>query len=204
MPGMKMRLAWTACLLTALAAGTSCASRSAPPPPAPTAASDAVRVARIVRLMELNRNRVALEVERAGLSERYGERHPEMLRIASQLAVVDAAIAREFLPEEQAAVSAYEDRAVALRLQLQAEMARGRGENHPEVVSVKRQLAAIERMAGETRAPRNEAMLLARIQQDPLDPAPQIELGLLYLRAGRNADATRALERGLRLLRHKR
>lgn len=199
-----MRFAITTCLLAALAAGTGCASRSAPPPPAPTAASDAVRVARIVRLMELNRNRVALEVERAGLSERYGERHPEMLRIASQLAVVDAAIAREFLPEEQAAVSAYEDRAIALRLQLQAEMAKGRGENHPEVVSVRRQIAAIERMAGETRAPRDEAVLLARIQQDPLDPAPQIELGLLYLRAGRNADATRALERGLRLLRNKR
>ena len=204
MLGMNMRFAWTACLLTALTAGTSCASRSAPPPPAPTAASDAVRVARIVRLMELNRNRVALEVERAGLSERYGERHPEMLRIASQLAFVDAAIAREFLPEEQAAVAAYEDRAIALRLQLQAEMAKGRGENHPDVVSVKRQLATIERMAGETRAPRNEAVLLARIQQDPLDPAPQIELGLLYLRAGRHADATRALDRGLRLLRHKR
>lgn len=189
--------------LGAVMLGAGCAARSAPPPPAPTPASDAVRVARIVRLMELHRNRVALEVERAGLSQRYGENHPQMRSIASQLTAIDAAIAREFLPEEQAAVAAYEDKAVALRLQLQAELAKGRGENHPDVVAVRRQLATIEQMAAERRETQTEASLLARIQQEPAEAAPQIELALLYVRAGRQAEAMRALERALWLLRRR-
>jgi len=198
---MRTRLPAIAFLAVMLGAG--CAARSAPPPPPPTPASDAVRVARIVRLMELHRNRVALEVERAGLSQRYGENHPQMRSIASRLASIDAAIAREFLPEEQAAVAAYEDTAVALRLQLQAELAKGRGENHPDVVAVRRQLATIEQMAAERRDTQTEASLLARIQQEPAEPGPQIELALHYVRAGRQAEAMRALERALKLLRRR-
>ena len=187
-------------------AGAGCAARTAPlpPPPAPTPASDAVRVARIVRLMELNRNRVALEVERAGLSQRYGERHPQMMSIAGQLAAIDAAIAREFLPEEQAAVAVYEDHAIALRLQLQQELAKGRGENHPDVVTIRHQLSTLQQMADSQRVPQAEAVLLARVQQDPNAAAPHIELALHYLRAGRQADAERALDRALRLLRQPR
>lgn len=185
-------------------AAAGCASRTAPPPPAPTPASDAVRVARIVRLMELSRNRVTLEVERAGLAQRYGERHPQMLTLASQLAAVDAAIAREFLPEEQAAVAVYEDHAIALRLQLQQEIAKGRGANHPDVVTIQQQLATLQQMADSQRTPQAEATLLARVQQEPNAAAPQIELALHYLRAGRQADAERALDRALKLLRQTR
>lgn len=185
-------------------AGAGCAARSLPPPPPPTAATDAVRVARIVRLMELNRNRVALEVERAGLSQRYGERHPQMVTIASQLAAIDAAIAREFLPEELAAIAVYEDRAIALRLQLEQERAKGRGENHPEVQSIRHQLATLQEMAEAQRGPQAEANLIARVQRDPSAVAPQIELALHYLRAGRQADAERALDRALKLLRKSR
>lgn len=185
-------------------AGAGCATRSVPPPPAPTAATDAVRVARIVRLMELNRNRVGLEVERAGLSQRYGERHPQMVTIASQLAAIDAAIAREFLPEELAAVAVYEDRAIALRLQLEQERAKGRGENHPEVQSIHHQLATLQEMAEAQRGPQAEANLIARVQRDPSAVAPQVELALHYLRAGRQTDAERALDRALKLLRKSR
>lgn len=185
-------------------AGAGCAARSLPPPPPPTAATDAVRVARIVRLMELNRNRVALEVERAGLSQRYGERHPQMVTIASQLAAIDAAIAREFLPEELAAIAVYEDRAIALRLQLEQERAKGRGENHPEVQSIRHQLATLQEMAEAQRGPQAEANLIARVQRDPSAVAPQIELALHYLRAGRQAEAERALDRALKLLRKSR
>jgi len=199
-----MRIILAGVLMAAVTAGAGCAARSAPPPPAPTPASDAVRVARIVRLMELNRHRVGLEVERAGLAERLGPNHPQMRTIAGQLAAIDAAIAREFLPEEQAAVAAFEDRAMELRLQLEQEMALGRGENHPAVVSVRRKLAAVEQMAGETREVHSEAVLLARVQQEPAAAAPQIELALHYLRAGRHAEATEALERALKLLRRTR
>jgi hypothetical protein len=188
-------------LTLALAAG--CAAKAAPPPP-PTPASDAVRIARIVRLMELNRNRVALELERVSMAQRYGERHPEMLRVTSQLQAVDAAIKREFLPDEQAAIAAYDDKATALRLQLQEELLKGRGENHPAVMSIRHQIATLEQMASEARGPQTEAALLARIQQDPQAPAPQIELALHYLRQGRNADAERALERAMKLLRRSR
>lgn len=198
-----MRTRLPAIVLGAVIIGAGCAARSAPPPPPPTPASDAVRVARIVRLMELHRNRVALEVERAGLSQRYGDNHPQMRSIARRLEAIDAAIAREFLPEEQAAVAAYEDTAVALRLQLEAELAKGRGENHPDVIAVRRQLATIEQMAAERRPAQTEASLLARIQQEPEAPGPQIELALHYLRAGRPADAARALDRALKLLRRR-
>ena len=188
----------------AVASASACASRTAPPPPAPTPASDAVRVARIVRLMELNRNRVALEVEHAGLSQRLGPNHPQMLAITSQLAAIDAAIKREFLPEELAAVAAYEDRAVELRLRLQQQLAMGRGEAHPEVTSLKRQIATLEQLATESRPAQDEATLIARVQQAPDDAAPQIELALHYLRSGRTAEAERALDRALKLLRRKR
>lgn len=199
-----MRLVLAGVLIVAVTAGAGCTARSVPPPPAPTPASDAVRVARIVRLMELNRNRVGLEVERAGLAERLGPNHPQMRAIAGQLAAIDAAIAREFLPEEQAAVAEFEDRAMELRLQLQREMALGRGENHPEVVAVRRQLETVEQMAGEKRQAQSEAVLLARVQQEPAAAAPQIELALHYLRTGRHAEATQALERALKLLRRTR
>ena len=189
-------------LLLTLAAG--CAAKAAPPPPPPTPASDAVRIARIVRLMELNRHRVELELEKVSLSQRYGERHPEMMRVTSQLAEIDAAIKREFLPDEQAAIAAYEDKATALRLQLQEELVRGRGENHPQVQSIRHQIATLEQMASQARGPQTEAALLARIQQDPQAPAPQIELALHYLRLGRNAEAERALDRAIKLLRRSR
>ncbi|HEX6324867.1 MAG TPA: hypothetical protein VFZ36_14155 [Vicinamibacterales bacterium] len=198
-----MRIIPAAVLIAALAAGAGCAARTVPPPPAPTPASDAVRVARIVRLMELNRNRVSLEVERAGLAERLGPNHPQMRAIAGQLAAIDAAIAREFLPEEQAAVAAFEDRAMELRLQLEQEVAMGRGENHPAVVAVKRKLATVEQMALETREAQSEAVLIARVRQEPSAAEPQIELALHYLRAGRHAEAAQALDRALRLLRRK-
>ncbi|HUF24038.1 MAG TPA: hypothetical protein VMN81_07930, partial [Vicinamibacterales bacterium] len=84
------------------------------------------------------------------------------------------------------------------------EMAMGRGENHPAVVSVRRQLEAVQQMAGEQRETHSEAVLLARVQQEPAAAAPQIELALHYLRAGRQAEATQALERALKLLRRKR
>lgn len=197
---MKARLS-AGFLTIAIAAG--CAARSTPPPPPPTPASDAVRIARIVRLMELNRNRVALELERVSMSQRYGERHPEMIRIASQLATIDAAIKREFLPDEQAAVAAYDDRAAELRLRLQQEFAKGRGENHPDVRSIRSQIATVQQMASEARAPQAEALLLDRIQADPAAPAPHIELALHYLRAGRQAEAEKALDRALRLLRRR-
>lgn len=184
--------------------GAGCAAKAAPPAPAPTYASDAVRVARIVRLMELTRHRVSLELERTALAQRYGDNHPDMRSIVSQLGTLDAAIAREFLPEEEAAVAAYEDRAIGLRLRLQEETAKGHGENHPDVVAVRRQIATLEQMAGARRAPRTEAVLLATIQEDPQAPAPQVELALFYLRAGRAADASRALERALSLLRNQR
>jgi len=199
-----MRIIPAGVLIATLAAGAGCAARSVPPPPAPTPASDAVRVARIVRLMELNRNRVSVEVERAGLAERLGPNHPQMRAMAGQLAAIDAAIAREFLPEEQAAVAAFEDRAMELRLQLEQELAMGRGEKHPAVVAVRRQLEAVEHMAGEKREAQSEAVLLARAQQEPAGAAPQIELALHYLRAGRQAEAAQALERALELLRRAR
>ena len=199
-----MRMILAALLAAAVVSGAGCVARSAPPPPAPTAASDAVRVARIVRLMELNRNRVAMELERVALSQRYGENHPQMKTVTSQLAAIDSAIAREFLPEEQAAIAAYDQRALELRLQLQEQLALGRGESHPEVKRVRSQLAAVERMAGEGRETQDEATLLARIQQEPDSPAPQIELALLYMRANRAAEAERALDRAIKLLRQKR
>lgn len=197
---MSRTLAGTLALAVVMGAG-GCASRSAPPPPAPTPASEAVRIARIVRLMELNRHRVAFELERAAMAQRYGERHPEMVRVRSQLAEVEAAIQREFLPDEQAAVAAYEDRATALRLQLQEELTKGRGENHPEVRAIRSQLATLEEMAERTRQPQAEATLIARVQQDPAAPVPLVELALHYLRAGRHADAERALDRAAKLLR---
>ena len=189
--------------LFVLALAGGCAAKSAPPP-APTPASDAVRIARIVRLMELNRHRVELELDRVSMAQRYGERHPDMVRVTSQLAAVDAAIKREFLPDEQAAIAAYDDKATALRLQLQDELLKGRGENHPEVKSIRHQIATLETMANEARGPQTEAALLARIQQDPLAPGPQIELALHYLRLGRDAEAERALERAMKLLRRSR
>lgn len=203
MQSMKHALRILAALVVMASAG-ACASRATPPPPAPTPASDAVRVARIVRLMELNRNRVALEIEQAGLSQRLGANHPQMQAIANQLAAIDAAIKREFLPEEQAAVAAYEDRAVELRLRLEQELAKGRGESHPEVTSLKRQIATLEEMATAGRAAQEEATLLARVQQTPDDAAAQIELALHYVRAGRAAEAERALDRALKLLRRRR
>jgi len=203
MQPMKHALRILAVIVVMASAG-ACASRATPPPPAPTPASDAVRVARIVRLMELNRNRVALEIEQAGLSQRFGANHPQMQAIANQLATIDAAIKREFLPEEQAAVAAYEDRAVELRLRLEQELAKGRGESHPEVTSLKRQIATLEEMATAGRAAQEEATLLARVQQTPDDAAAQIELALHYVRAGRAAEAERALDRALKLLRRKR
>jgi hypothetical protein len=198
---MKSRLL-TLVFVTALAGG--CAAKAVPPPPPPTPASEAVRIARIVRLMELNRNRVALELERVSMSQRYGERHPEMVRVTTQLASIDAALKREFLPDEQAAISAYDDKATALKLQLQEEILKGRGENHPEVRAIRQQIAAVEEMANEARGPQTEAILLARIQQDPAAPAPHVELALHYLRLGRHADAERALDRAMRLLRRQR
>ena len=176
-----------------------------PPAPAATPATDAARIARIVRLMELNRHHVALEVERVGLSQRYGENHPDMLRLSRQIGVLDAELKREFLPEEQAAVARYDDRAMELKLQLAEHVSQGRGENHPAVITAKMQLAALEEMAREHRKPEaTEAALIRGIEDAPMSAEPHIELALFYLRVGRAADAGKALERALALLRKQR
>lgn len=188
--------------------GAGCAAKAAPPVPVSTtstAASDAGRIARIVRLMELNRQRVALEIDRVGLSQRYGENHPDMRRLQRQIDAVDAELKREFLPEEQAAVARYDDRAMELKLQLAAHASQGRGEMHPAVVTTKMQIAALEEMAREHRKPETaEALLIGRIQDTPGSAEPHIELAMFYLRAERPAEAGKALERALAVLRKQR
>lgn len=194
---MRRRLVASA-LALALAGG--CAAKAAPPP---SPADEAVRIARIVRLMELNRRLIALEVERAGLTQRYGVNHPRMVSLNNQIAVIDAALGREFAPEEQTAVAQYGDRVMELRLRIQELFARGRGENHPDVVSARRQLAAVEAMAREQAAAASEASLLARIASAPGAVEPQLELALLYVRAGRTAEAEQALDRAMKALRQR-
>jgi hypothetical protein len=192
-----------ASILALAALGAGCAARTPPPPP-PSAAEDAQRIARIVRLMELNRRGIALEVERAGLSQRYGVNHPQMVSLAKQIEVIDAALEREFHPEERTALAQYGDRAMELRLRIQELFARGRGENHPDVVSAQRQLAAVEAMAAEHQKGADERSLLDRIAREPGAVEPRIELAMLYLRDGRSADAERALDGALKALRKRR
>ena len=151
--------------------------------------------------MELNRRLIALEVERAGLSQRYGENHPRMVSLTSQIDVIDTALSREFHPDEQTALAQYGDRAMELRLRIQELFARGRGENHPDVVSARRQLAAVEQMAEAHAKGAGEAALLERVSKEPDAVEPRLELALQYLRDGRRADAERALEQALRTLR---
>jgi TolA-binding protein len=190
-------------LMLALTAG--CAAKAAPPAPVSSPASDALRIARIVRLMELNRQLVSLQVEQIGLSQRYGQNHPEMQRLRLQIETLDEELKRGFLPEEQAAVAGYDDRATALRLQLAEYRGKGRGENHPDVVTARAQLAALEEMTRERRTPEvEEAALRARVSEQPDSAGPQIELALFYLRGGRAADAATALERALALLQRRR
>jgi len=187
-------------LVLALAGG--CAAKAAPP--APSAADEAMRIARIVRLMELNRRLIAIEVERAGLSQRYGVNHPRMVSLSSQIDVIDAALTREFQPEEQAALAQYGDRAAELRLRIQELFARGKGENHPDVVSARRQLATVEEMAAKHHSGEDEAALVARVTREPDAVEPRLELALLYLRDGRRAEAERALDHALKALRKQR
>ncbi len=185
-----------ACAL-ALAIAGGCAARTATPAP-PSAADEAMRIARIVRLMELNRRLIALEVERAGLTQRYGVNHPQMVSLASQIEVIDAALEREFFPEEQSAVAQYGDRVMEMRLRIQELFARGKGENHPDVVSARLQLAAVEKME---RSGGDEASLNERLRREPGAVEARLELALLYLRDGRRAEAERALELAIRALR---
>lgn len=199
---MRLRLALAGCAI-ALSSAAGCAARTPPPPP-PSAVEDAQRIARIVRLMELNRRVIALEVERAGLSQRYGVNHPRMVSLARQIDVIDEALQREFNPEERTALAEYGDRAMELRLRIQELFARGRGENHPDVVSAQRQLAAVEAMAAEHRKGADERALLDRIAREPGAVEPRLELAMLYLRDGKSADAERALGAALKTLRKRR
>ena len=199
---MRLRHTAAGCVLALTLAG-GCAARATPPPP-PSAAEDAQRIARIVRLMELNRRVIALEVERAGLSQRYGVNHPQMVSLTKQIEVIDAALEREFHPEERTALAQYGDRAMELRLRIQELFARGRGENHPDVISAQRQLAAVEAMAAEYQKGADEKSLTDRIARDPGAVEPRLELALLYLRDGRAADAERALDAALKTLRKRR
>lgn len=198
---MRRALIASVVLLTTLGAAGGCAARTAPPP---SAVDDAQRIARIVRLMELNRRLIALEVERAGLSQRYGVNHPQMVSLANQIAVIDAALEREFHPEERTALAQYGDRAMELRLRIQELFARGRGENHPDVISAQRQLAAVEAMAGEHQKGADEKALIERIALEPGAVEPRIQLALLYLGDSRLEDAERALDAALKALRKRR
>lgn len=198
---MRSRVVLVSAVLALTLVG-ACATRTAPPPP--TAAEEAQRIARIVRLMELNRRLIEFEVERAGLSQRYGVNHPRMVSLASQIEVIDAALTREFAPEEQAALAQYGDRAMELRLRIQELFARGRGENHPDIVSARKQLAAVEAMAEEHERGEDEKALLARVAADPAAVEPRIELALLYLSSDRHGEAERALEAALKALRKRR
>lgn len=107
-------------------------------------------------------------------------------------------------PEEQAALAQYGDRAMELRLRIQELFARGKGENPPDIVSAKRQLAAVEEMAEKHRSGEEEAALVARLTREPDAVEPRLELALLYLRDGRRAEAERALDRALKALRKQR
>lgn len=162
------------------------ASKTAPQPP--TAPELAALVERVVRLTDLQRRKLELEGQLAGMQ--LGAAHPDVVALRTALADINAAIQREGL-------QSYRSQAYLLaeeRVRLENALARLRvGRQHPEYLATSSTLAAMKEqqrvLAVTTLAGGLEAQIRAEIAARPNELSGYLTLAELFNHAGRTDEA---------------
>lgn len=160
-------------------------------------------VERVVRLAELQRQKLELDQELATARQQVGENHPTVQILLTQLAEVESAIRRENLESYQSDAKRLSERRAALELRISTDRRR-LGESHPTIRATETQLAALREQQRATAvaalADGGEAELRAAITREPATLAPYLELAGLYVLAARSDDAAQVLTDALAIL----
>ncbi len=179
-------------MLVVLALGAGPQAR--PQDPQAQAGELSTMVERVVRLADLQRRKLDLELEMAALQ--VGEAHPARITLQEQIRMVEDAIRREqfrsyltdaqLLAEQRAAL---EDELTRLRRRF--------GASHPTILAAERQVNAVrERQrakATEQLGGGMEQQLRAAITNQPASASAYLDLAGLLIAADRGADAQKVL-----------
>lgn len=160
-------------------------------------------VERVVRLADLQRQKLELDQQLATERLRAGENHPAVQALLVQLAEVESAIRRENLESYQSDAKRLSEGRAALELRIATDR-KSLGESHPTIRATETQLAAVKEQqcvaAVSALADGGEAELRAAITRQPATLAPYLELAGLYVLADRSADAAQLLTDVLAIL----
>lgn len=179
-------------MLVVLALGAG--SQAKPQDPQASAGELSTMVERVVRLADLQRRKLDLELEMAALQ--VGEAHPARITLQEQIRMVEDAIRREqfrsyltdaqLLAEQRAAL---EDELTRLRRRF--------GASHPTILATERQVNAVrERQRAKAAEQLNgglEQQLRAAITNQPASASAYLDLAGLLIAADRGADAQKVL-----------
>ena len=172
-----------------------------PPPPDISAIAG-----HAARLTVLEQRKQELEAELVVARRQFGESHPQVLTLRDQLGLAEKALAVEGSAWRESEIDALADR----RTSLEQELATARtkhGPNHPLVVSLRSEIAAISaRISGRSSAllaSGLEQTLLAETRKGSTDLQAFLRLAKLYAAADRTADAERVLADAIALLRER-
>lgn len=179
-------------MIVAFALGGGQAVKPAPPPV--SSPELAALVERVVRISELERQKLVLERERAELQ--VGDNHPDTVRLRSELQAVEAAIRLEGFQSYQSEAQ----KLAAERAQIESDLAAKRrlyGQAHPLIRAAEQHLASVrerQRVAAVTQLSNGmEAHLRAAIAAHPDGVGSYLDLASLYVAAQRVADAEQVL-----------
>lgn len=179
-------------MIVAVALGA--AGQAVKTPPSVGSPEVAALVERVVRLSDLERQKLLLERQRAELL--VGDNHPDAVRLRSELQAVEAAIRLEAFQSYQSDAQ----RLAAERSQVENDLAAKRrlyGASHPLIRAAEQQLASIrerQRVAAVTElGAGSEARLRDAIAKHPDGVGHYLDLAGLYVLAQRHSDAEQML-----------
>lgn len=178
-------------MIVALALGGGQAVKTPPPV---SSSELAALVERVVRISELERQKLQLERERAELQ--VGDNHPDAVRLRSELQAVEAAIRLEGFQSYQSDAQ----KLAAERGQIESDLAAKRrlyGQAHPLIRSAEQHLASVrerQRTAAVAQLSSGmEAHLRAAMAAHPDRVDSYLDLAALYVAAQRMTDAEQVL-----------
>lgn len=176
-----------------------------PPPPPPDIAAIAEHAARLA-VLEYRKQELEAELIEARSQFGYGENHPQMIVLRQKLAQAEKALATEGSAWRENEIDQLAGTRSALEQQLNTvRKQKGYGQNHPVVLSLSAQIAAITTTLSDRSkgllASGHEQALLAETTKTDASLDAFLRLAKLYAAAGRTADAERALTDAIALLR---
>lgn len=181
-------------MLVVMALGSGAQGQARPQEPQASVLELSTMVERVVRLADLQRRKLDLELEMAALQ--VGESHPSRIALQEQIGLIDAAIRREQYRSYLSEVQLLAEQRASLEDDLTRQRRRF-GASHPTILAVEREVRAVERRQREAAVSvlngGMEKQLREGITNHPASASAYLDLAGLLIAADRTADAQKVL-----------